>query len=360
MPYTDMKSVTAALKKGELSSIYYIYGQNVTDVEKLTKRIIRTALGENEEIALTRLNGKELDFSELSDMVQMMPMMADYNCILINDYNCERPREDMRGHKAEDFNKKLVEAVKEIPPMTIVIFNVTGFDVKTKYDKKTRSTAIADRNKKLADLAAKNGVAVECGIKSPENMAKDIAASISARGSCISLGDARELAEMCQFDTLTIRNEIDKLCAYAGSSEITRDMIHKLVHRQSNVTAFKLAEAVAAMRRKEAYEALDELMADKDNRGSVLAAISSSFTDMYRAACAGRTGRSVDAVMSDFGYIWKFKVENAFRDSSRMSIERLRKCMALIRDTAVKMNSSKTDEKTMLEQMITKMLIAKN
>ena len=360
MPYTDLKSVTASLKKGELSNIYYIYGQNVTDVEKLTKRIIRTALGDNEEIALTRLNGRELDFSELYDMVQMMPMMSDYNVILINDYNCERPKDDMRGHKPEDFNKKLIEAVSEVPPATIVIFNVTGFEIKTKYDKKTRSTVIADKNKKLADLAAKNGTAVECVIKSPDSMAKDIAAAVSARGSCISLGDARELAEMCQFDTLTIKNEVDKLCAYAGSDEITRDTIYALVHRQSNVTVFKLADAVASMRRQEAYEALDELMADKDNRGSVLAVISASFTDMYRAACAKKAGRSVEAMMSDFGYIWKFKVENAYRDSSRMSIARLRKCIALIRDTAVKMNTSKTDEKTMLEQMITKMLIAKN
>lgn len=360
MPYTDLKTVTAALKKGELSNIYYIYGQNVTDVEKLTKRIVRTALGDSEDIALTRLSGKELDFSELEDTVQMMPMMSERNCILINDYNCERPREDMRGHKPEDFNKKLIDAVKDIPPMTVVIFNVTGFEVKTKYDKKTRSNIIADKNKKLADLAAKNGIAVECGIKSPENMAKDIAASISARGSCISLGNARELAEMCQFDTLAIKNEIDKLCAYAGSDEINRDMIEKLVHRQSNVTVFKLADAVASMRRQEAYEALDELMADKDNRGSVLAVIAASFTDMYRAACARNAGKNADTVASDFGYIWKFKVENAFRDSSRMSVRRLRECIALIRDTAVRMNTSKTDEKTMLEQMITKMLIIKN
>lgn len=360
MPYTDLKTVSAALKKGELSNIYYIFGQNVTDVEKLTKRVINAAVGDNAEIALTRLNGRELDFSELYDTIQMMPMMSDYNCILVNDYNCERPRDDMRGHTAEDFNKKLLEAIKDIPPMTVLIFNVTGFEVKTKYNKKTRSYVIADKNKKLADHAAKVGTAVECGIKTPENMAKDIAASISARGSCISLGDARELAEMCQFDTLTIKNEIDKLCAYADGREINREMLNSLVHRQSSTNVFKLADAVAAMRRREAFEALDELMADKDNRGSVLANITSSFIDMYRAACARRAGRSVGTVKDDFGYVWEFKVENAFRNSSRMSLKRLRECIVIIRDTAVKLNTSQNDEKTMLEQMVAKMLMTKN
>lgn len=360
MPYTDPRSAEAKLKKGELSNLYYICGQNVTEVEKITKKIIRAAVGDSEDFALTRMKGKELDFSELYDTVQMMPMMAEHNCILINDYNCEKPREDMRGRSAEDYNKKLIEIIKDIPPMTIVIFNVTGFEIKTKYDRKTRSNVITDKNKKLADLAAKNGEAVICPVKTPNELAKDIAAAVSARGGLISLDNARELAEMCLSDTLAIRNEVDKLCAYAGKSEITRDVIENMVHRQSSVNVFKLADAVASMKRKEAFEALDELMVDKDNRGSVLANITTSFIDMYRAACARASGKSPERMKDDFGYIWGFKVDNAFRDSSRMSINRLRACLVILRDTAQKLNSSSSDEKIVLEQMVTKMLMTKN
>lgn len=360
MPYTDSKTISAKLKKEELANIYYICGQNVTEVEKLTKKIIKAAVGESEDFALTRMKGRELDFSELYDTIQMMPMMSEYNCILVNDYNCERPREDMRGHSAEDYNKKLLEAIKDIPPMTIVIFNVTGFEVKTKYDRKTRSTVISDKNKKLADLAAKNGEAVICPVKTPNELAKEIAASVSARGSLISLDNARELAEMCLSDTLAIKNEIEKLCAYCGNGEITRDVIEKMVHRQSSVNVFKLADAVASMNRREAFEALDELMADKDNRGSVLANITASFVDMYRAACARASGRTSGMMKDDFGYVWGFKVDNAFRDSSRMSISKLRGCIVILRDTAQKLNSTAADEKIVLEQMVTKMLMAKN
>ena len=133
MPQTDPKSLKSKLKKGEIDNIYYIYGENVPEVDKLTKLIIRTAVGDNEDIALTSLEGRYLDFSELSDMVQMMPMLSDYNCILINDYTCERPREPMAGYKADDLNKKLLDAIKEIPPQTVVIFNVTGFEIEMKY-----------------------------------------------------------------------------------------------------------------------------------------------------------------------------------------------------------------------------------
>ncbi len=360
MPQTDPKSIKAQLKKGELKNLYYIFGKNIPEVEKITKFIIREAVGDNEEFALNKLDGRYLDTSELYDMIQMMPMMAEHNCILINDYNCEKPRENMAGLRADDLNKKLMEALKDIPPQTVVIFNVTGFEIAVKADFKTGKSIIKDKNKKLADYAAKCGELVECAIKTEAELAKDIAASVSARGGLISLDTARELAEMCQSDTLTIKNEIDKLCSYAQKNEITPEILHNLVHRQSDVTFFKLADAVAAFNRRAAFDALDELMQDKENRGAVLANITASFVDMYRAACARKCGKQIIDVKNDFGYVWEFKVKNAFRDSSRMSIRRLRECIGILRDTNVKLNSGGGDEKIILEQTVTKMLMTKN
>lgn len=360
MPISDVKAIKAAVKKGDLKNLYYIYGNNVPEVEQLTKLIIKAAVGDNEDFGLTRLDGKKLDLSQLYDMIGIMPMMTDYNCILINDYNCERPFEDMRGQSAENVNKKLFEILKEIPSHTIVIFNVTGFDVPVRVDYKTRATIIKDKNKKLSDLAAKNGESVQCAVKPPQELAKDIAARISARGAEISLNNARLLADMCLNDTLTINNEVDKLCAYANGREVTAEMIHEMVHANSDVDIFKLADAVAAMNKSAAFEALDELMSDKDNRGAVLAAITNSFLDMYRAACARSSGHSQTDVEKDFSYAWSFKVKNAFRDSSRMSVGRLRACIKILRDTNVKLNSTGADEKNVLEQAVTQMLITKN
>lgn len=360
MPQIDPKALKVQLSKGELSNVYYVFGRNIPEVERLTKQIIKAAVGDNEDYALNKLNGKNLDFSELYDMMQMMPMMSEFNCILINDYNCEKPREVMTGLKAENLNTELLNTIKEIPSQTVIIFNVTGFEVPVKSDYKTGKNTIKDKNKKLADYAAKVGTLIECPIKSDNELAKDIASSVSARGSLISLDIARELAEMCQYDALTIRNEIEKLCAYAGKNEITADILHNLVHRQSDINFFKLADSVAVFNKRSAFEALDELMQDKDNRGAVLANITASFIDMYRAACARKSGRQVNEVKEDFSYVWEFKVKNAFRDSSRMSIKRLRECIQILRDTNITLNSGVGDEKIILEQAVTKMLMTKN
>ncbi len=350
MPQIERKAVEAQLKRGELSNCYYIFGQDVSSVEKLTDKIISAAVGDDEALALNRLDGKALDISEFRDMTEMMPMMSEHNCILVNDYNCEEQRED-------DI-KQLVDALKNIPPHTVVIFNVTGFEVKKKYDKKTRSYVIADKNKKIADIAAKNGVLTECAIKTPQELAKDIAAAVSARGGLITLPNAREIAERCLSDTLAIRNEIDKLCAYTQGSEITLEIIDSMVHRQSATTFFELADAVVAMNGKAAFAALDELMQDKKNRGAVLGNITNSFLDLYRIQLAKSSGKNAETVKQDFEYFSRgFVIDKLYRSGPRMNIRRLRECIAILRDTAVKLNSSGGDEKIMLEKMVAEMLL---
>lgn len=358
MAKTDSELLASALKKGELSRIYYIFGADVAGVEKMTKLIIKTAVGDNTDFALTKFNGKKLDLSELSDCIQQFPMMSEYNCILINDYNCEKPYDEMRGRSADDVTKKLLDVLKNIPEQTVIIFNVTGFEVKVQRDFRSGQNIIKDKNKKLADFAAKNGILCEFPLKTANELAKIISSKILSEGGTISFENARELAEMCLCDELVIENEIEKLCSYADGREIDRTMLHDIVHIQNDTTVYNLANAVAAMNTKAAFEAINELDVDNDNRGAVLYAITNAFIDMYRAACAKKSNVTIEAVASDFSYGKRtFAVKNAFRDSSRMSIERLRECIIILCDTNVKLNSSVLNPRVAIEQAVTKMLV---
>lgn len=360
MPVTDVKGLTSALKGSALSRIYYIYGADVSGVEKATGLVIKAALGDNADIALTKLKGSELDISALYDTVQTAPMMSDYNCILINDYNCEKPYDDMRGKTADQINKALLEALQDIPEYTVVIFNVTGFEVKTRRDFKSGANFITDKNKKLADLAAKNGTLCESALKTSVELAKIISGKVAARGGLISIENAKELAEMCLCDELTVSNEVEKLCAYAGGSEITREMLTELVHAQNDTTIYTLANSVAAGNAKAALEAVKELNIDSENRGGALYALTGVFLDMYRAECAKAAGVSFDRVVDEFGYGKRsFVLRNAYRDSGRFGIERLRACIMILRDTSVKLNSSAIDPRIAIEQAIVRMLTVK-
>lgn len=357
MAVLSSKELDAALKKGELNRIYYIFGADTAGVAAVTRKIIKAAVGGSEEFALTKLDGKKLDMSQLEELIGQFNMMSEYNCILINDYNCEKPYDDMRGKSADEVTKNLLAVLKNIPDQTVVIFNVTGFEVKVQTDYRTRKNVIKDKNKKLADFAAKNGTTCEMPIKTPQELARIITNKTAARGGAISLDNARELAERCLCDELVIENELDKLCAYANGREITADMLSMMVYERSDTTAYVLAKAVATMNAKEAFEAIDRLNIGSDNRVIVFHAVYSTFVDMYRAACARKNGIGIDQAAADFGYYGRsFIMKNAFNYSSGMSIERLRKCISILRDTAVRMNSTACNPRFEIEQAVTRML----
>lgn len=345
MPQIDVKVLLTQLKKNEIHNLYYLYGKNINGVENATKAIIKKTVGEYQDFALTKIDGKSVNISELSDVIEMLPMMSEYNCILINDYNCNEQREDM--------NKKLIEVLKDIPSQTVVIFNVTGFDVN---DGKKKMSA-KNKNKKLVDFIAKNGIVCEQALPSSVELSKYIIAKVSKNGCSISERCAEMLAEYCLYDPLLVSNEINKLCSYAVNTEITSDMINLLVPHQSDIDVYKLADAICRFDRNKAFQALDELLAKKIDRTQILFAVSNSFVDLYRAGVAKKYGKQTGDVTADFGYVWEFAVKNAFRDSSRISVSRLRKCTAILRDTAMTLNSTGADEKIVIEEAIAKMLL---
>lgn len=360
MANLNIKELTAELKKGSLSRVYYIFGADTAGVADVTRKIIKAAVGDNEEFALTKLDGKRLDMPQLEELIGQFNMMSEYNCILINDYNCEKPCEDMRGKKADDITKNLLSVLKNIPDQTVVIFNVTGFEVKVQMDYKTRRNVIKDKNKKLADFADKNGIVCEMPIKTAQELSRIITNMAASRGGAISLNNAQELAELCLCDELVIRNELDKLCAYANGREITADMIKELVSQRTDMTIYNLAKAVASFNAKAAFEAIDEMNITKDNRTLVFHAIFSAFIDMYRAACARKSGISIDKAAADFGYYGRtFIMKNAFNSSSGMTVEMLRKCVIILRDTAERMNSTACEPRYEIEQAVTRMLKVK-
>ncbi|MGN0677267.1 MAG: DNA polymerase III subunit delta, partial [Ruminococcus sp.] len=294
------------------------------------------------DFALTKFDGKSLNVRELSDQAEMFPMLADYNCILIDDFNADEQKESVC--------KSLAEFLKAVPPQTVIIFRITSADIKK--GKKT----VSPKNKKITDIAEKYGILCECAVPSTAELSKYIISSAKKNGCSISPKCAVELAEYCLGDTLSISNEIQKLCSYIGNGEITSNTIKLLVYRQSDTDIYKLANAVCRSDRKSAFEALDELLAQKTERVKILFAVSSSFMDMYRAKIAIQQGKQISQTAKDFSYQWEFVLKNAFRDCSKISLSKLRKCLSILRDTALTLNSSSGNERVIMEKAIAEML----
>lgn len=337
--------LTKKLKSGHLDNVYYIYGKDILAVENVSKAILKKHLGKDWDNKITKITGKNIEVSDLSDMMEVCPMLSEWNAIMINDLNADELMTDNLDI--------LIDSIKNIPDFTFLLINITGFDVKN------GKRSVTGKNKKLIDCIAQKGTICECGIKTIALNVKYIIDKTEKLGSSISKKNAEMLAEYCLSDSMLIDNELEKLCAYRENEEIRTEDIDELVSGRIETDAFKLSKAVILINPSLAVSILDSLFEKKAEPVAVVAALSLSFLDLYRARAALSSGKRTSDVIRDFGYKGRaFAVDNAFRDSRKISQEGLRKCIGILRNADRNLKQTGAVPKIILEKAITEMLIA--
>ena len=339
------RELSAAVKSGKLENVYYLYGKDISAVETYCKAIISKAVHKDEQTYnLHTFEGKSLNIDEFTDACEALPMFAEHVCCTVCDLNAESLNADTLNW--------LIKFISDLPETTVLIFYCTSIDI---FDGKKYPTP---KNKKLVDAAAKCGSVCCFQYKKPESLAKDIAAKISKSGGVIRNDAAVYLAELCGCNTMMIENEIAKLTAYAGSTEITKSDVEKICPRLIETTSFDLAKAIARRDRTASMRLLHDLCLEKTEALSIMYAISGNMLDLYRAKVAQGSGKSASDVCNDFGYPKNisFRVENAFRELRLYSVQHLRECLKILTETDVAMKSSRTDNMILLEEAIVKML----
>lgn len=345
MPEVNSSDILKKLKANELSNVYYIYGKDILTVEGITKAVLKKTLGKNWNNDCTKIEGKNIDISSLIDIMEISPMFSDFNSILINDLNAE----ELSADKVQ----QLIDAIENLPDQTVLIINITGFDVKN------GKRFFSGKNKKLTDCIMKKGLVCECGLKTIPVMVKSIMDTVQKQGCTISKKNAEKLAEYCLLDSMKIRNELEKLCAYRENAEIRMEDIDSLVSGQIETDSFKLAKAVTSMNSGQAFFLLNDLLDKRNEPVAVLSAISMAFLDLYRARTAMTVDKRQNDIINDFKYKGReFAVNNAYRDCRKISLENIRRCICILRDTDRKLKQSSASHKIILEKALTEMLIA--
>ncbi len=343
MAQVDEKSLQNQIKSGQLSNLYYFCGSDILAVGNCVKKVIK-AVGGSENV--TKLDGQNLDLHQLAEEAELCPMFAEYNCIQIHDCNAETLKESER--------KLLLEILKQVSGQTILLFDVTGFDIYGgKTGKNKKPTA---QNKKIIDYIIKAGTVCICEPKPVSQIATEIISSAKKQGCTIERPAAMALAMQCNSQTLMIQNELDKLCAYVNGGIITEQLIQEMVTPQLETTVYALTAAVLKRRASDAMKAVEELLALKVEMPYLMAVVSGCMIDIQRASAARKNGRTVQDVMSDFGYKFSFAVERSFRDSMGETPEHIAECLNLLCEAEKKMHSGTVDERVLFEKTVIEML----
>ncbi len=332
------------IKSGEYSNVYFIYGEESYlkefYVQKLKKKVVDPAFA---DFNFHQYDGKSASLDDILQDADMVPMMSEYSFVLVHDYPLDKSSSDVDSLKA---------FFKDIPDSCVLVFWYDAIEVDTKKSSKWKT---------IENLFAKAGSSVNMEKRTEGDLVKLIVATAKKHDCSIDTNLARYLISIVGNDIKTIINELEKICSYVRSGDISRDDIDTLAVKCLQARVYDLSKFIIRGDSDGAYDVLNVLFAQKEEPVSILAVISSCYIDMYRAKClksANRPDTDLSSLPAYKGKDWL--VKNAIRDSRSVSIEALRDAIDVLANTDELLKSTSIDKNLLLEETVAKLLMLRN
>ncbi len=331
----------AQIKSREFSNVYMIYGEEtyLKDfyVSKLKETLIDSAFA---DFNFHQYDGKDTSISEILMDAEMLPMMSEYSLVLVRDYPLDKSSADVDALK---------EFFGDIPETTVLVFWYDTIQIDTKKSGKWKT---------IENMFSKAGSCVNLEKRTEGDLAKLIVSSAKKRGCTIDTASARYLISVVGSDIKTIFNELEKICGYVVSGEITRDIIDRLAVKCLQARVYDLSKYIIAGNSDGAYGVLNVLFAQKEEPIAILSVISSCYIDMYRAKCAKSANVNEADLSNYFQYKGReFLIRNASRDCRNISFDNLRQAIDVLCTTDELLKSTAIDKNLLLEEAVAKLLL---
>lgn len=341
MPEITEADLKKQIEKSDFARLYFLYGEEKYLVEYYAQKLMAKAGGSSfPDFNLQRFDG-EAGADRVAAAVEAMPFLSERKCVAVADLGESSLRS---GEEA-----KWKELFSEIPETTVLMI----YQPTVTFDGKR------DRGwKKLLAELTKEGNTVRLDRRSEAQLEKMLISGAAKRGCELSRPNAVKIMKFCGGDLTTLLNELEKLCAYIQSGEITSKEIDLLTVKNLEARVFDLSKAILSGAYDKAYGILDLLFSQNEEPVSILAVLSSAYLDLYRVKVSLESGCSAREPAKYFDYARKeFRLTNAERDSRRFSVEMLRESLQALLSADVALKSARGDRRIVLEKLIAQLLL---
>lgn len=334
------------IKSGSFSRVYVIYG-NESYLKQYYSDLIaqKTVDKDFKDFNLHVLDGTKTDLTALSDCVMSFPMMSEYSCTLVTDFPLTSYMGE-RGKPDADFD----EIISGLPDSTVLVFKMNTVDVDPKN---------AKWSKLLKYIDSKGGVCAEISKRTSAQLQKLLIDSAKKKGCELLSEDAYYMVNAVGDDMSTLRNELDKLCAYKKEGRITREDIDNTVILSVEAKVFSLSRYITSGDGDNALLTLSNLFKLKEEPVAVLGVLSKAYVDMYRVKAAKEKGEIPARLAEYFPSSYRgrgFIITNAARDGAKYSLSSLHKAIECLLDADRRLKSTGEDPKAVLEELVLRLL----
>ncbi|MDQ5983065.1 MAG: putative protein YqeN [Eubacteriales bacterium SKADARSKE-1] len=340
MPNITENDLNTQINSKNFKNLYFLFGEEKYLVNYYTDQLVSSILGNNKNDFNFQTFKSLEEIVDLETAVEALPLMSSVKCIKMVDLNIET--------LSQENLKKFKEIISSLPETTTLIISQINVEVNLKKSSKWLS---------LLKLLSKHGDVLELKKLSKNFLCKQIVSWTKNLSCEISQKNAEILIDYAGENLIDLKSEIEKLCAFCNSQEITAENIEMLVIKKLEANIFELSKAIANKNVTKALNILNVLFYKREEPIAILAILSSAFIDMYRVKVGKSAGEKPAKLADYFDYKGKaFKLDIADRNSYNLSLKSIRKCINALLETDFKLKSSRVDNKILMEELIVKLV----
>ncbi|MBQ8859798.1 MAG: DNA polymerase III subunit delta [Ruminococcus sp.] len=341
MPILKESDFKKHISSKQFSNLYFIDGEEKKLVGMYTDALVKKLMGDYPPEFNFHVFDSDSEITDVSVACDVMPFMSDKNCVKLVDF-------DLESMTTDDINA-LCEIAKNLPDTTTIILTMTTVAPPLKAAKKY---------KKVRDIFEKNGVVADLGFRSAISLEKTVCKWANECGSKISPLIASKLINICSNDLNVLRNEIEKLSAFAGEDEITDEMISTMVAKNLQAKIYDLFDYVIAQNFDKAMSTVDVLFYQREEPVSILIALSNAYVDMYRARVALESGIPTKIMADELSYKNRaWVLDKMAKNSRRISTVALRRSLDALLDLNERMVSVTVNPRVEIEKLISRLIL---
>jgi len=335
------ESLQNDIRKKQLSNVYMLYGNDLYLKKHYLDKLSDMAYSGDPFFNLQRFESGS-DLQEVYDAVKQYPMMADSKCVVLDNY-------DFSKSDKKDF-EKLCTVISEVESGCVFILKFDTVDVDYKKDSKS---------KKLIDTVEKAGGKAVClDHRAVPVLAKMLAKSAVKHGCNLSDTDARYMINMVGEDLNVLSNELQKLCFFCGSGDITKEVIDKICIKNIDSSFYDFVAMIVAGNVSGALSILDDMFFMRIEPFVILSSVSSVYIDMYRVYEGNKAQVKRGDIAKDFDYKSRaFVLDKASNNLKKFDFDKLNKSFECLLSTDYALKSFGADARQKLEEMTVKLTL---
>jgi DNA polymerase-3 subunit delta len=248
----------ASLKRGEVSPLYYFYGDEPYLVERSTDRLLEKLVDPaSRDFNLNIYYGNECRGDEIVDTAQTMPMFADWRVVLVKrGQGLSQAAYDLMTHYVQDPS-----------PTTCLI--IQGEKI--------------DQRRKFFTEIKKNGALVECKRPYENQLGSFIRDEAAGYGKRVDAAAVELLVHLVGNNLQELAAQIEKVALYIGNRDaIGIDDVRAVVSDTRVDSVFELANALGNKDMQSVLRRLQTILRDGEAPLMILAVITRHFRQLWQ------------------------------------------------------------------------------